>query len=84
MSFWKLVAQFYIQLLVNIQSLKLGRRFKGIQFFYLSFNWIRGCVLSSNVVVGTNVVIAPFTRIGSCKHPDEEVRFDLPYSLTKT
>jgi hypothetical protein len=33
----------------------------------------RGSVLSSNVVVGAHVTIAPFTRVGSCKHPDEEV-----------
>jgi hypothetical protein len=43
-----------------------------IRFLNLSLLSLRGCVLSSNVVVGSNVTISPFTRIGSCKHPDEE------------
>lgn len=33
----------------------------------------RGCVLSSGVVVGANISLAPFTRVGSCRHPDEEL-----------
>jgi acetyltransferase-like isoleucine patch superfamily enzyme len=44
----------------------------------LSSDSDRGCVLSSNVVVGAQVTIAPFTRVGSCKHPDEEVAFSTP------
>lgn len=33
----------------------------------------RGCVLSNDIVVDTNVTLGPFTRVGSCKHPDEEL-----------
>lgn len=34
----------------------------------------RGCVLSSDVVVGAGVTLKEYTRVGSCRHPDEEVR----------
>jgi NDP-sugar pyrophosphorylase family protein len=33
----------------------------------------RGCVLSSGVVVGAGVTLPEYTRVGSCRHPDEEV-----------
>lgn len=47
-------------------------RFALVSLLHITIS-ARGCVLSSNVVVGSNVIISPFTRIGSCKHPDEEV-----------